>query len=332
MERKAPIGVLGCGSYLPAERRSNEQVARQAGVSAEWIHSHTGVKSRWAAAEDEAASDLALGALRSALAAAEIEADQLGLIILATSTPDDLGPSTACRVQHAIKATRAVALDVAAACSGWLFAARVAHDWLRQDPSIGYAAVIGVEAYSKFINPADRATASLFGDGAAATILGPVPAPYGFGPFTLGSDGGLADVVGIPGGGSRQPDGDHTIHMKGRIVRDFVVNNLPGIIDDALKQHRITMGDVDHFVTHQPNPLLLRQVAEKVGIPATRLVVIGEDVGNIGAACIPYALTQGASQGRFAQGDLVLIAGFGAGFTWGSTLLTWNTSSAVCML
>ena len=331
MERRAPIGVLGCGSYLPVDRRSNEHVARGAGVSAEWIYGRTGVKYRRAAAEHEAASDLAVGALRSALAAAGLDADQLGLIVVATSTPDDLGPATACRVQHAVKAAHAVAFDVAAACSGWLFAARVAHDWLCQNPGTGYATVIGVEAYSKFVNPADRGTASLFGDGAAATILGPVPEPYGFAAFSLASDGELADVVSIPGGGSRRPDGDHTIHMDGRTVREFIVDRLPEIISDALKRHRITMGDVDHFVTHQPNPLLLRQVAEKVGIQSGRLVVVGEDVGNIGAACIPYALAKCASEGRFTNGDLILIAGFGAGFTWGSTLLTWNNSHAVRM-
>jgi len=331
VERRAAIGVLGCGSYLPADTRSNEHIARDAGVSAEWIYSRTGVKYRRAAAPHEAASDLALCALRSALAAAELDADQLGLIVVATSTPDDLGPATACRVQHAAKASHAVALDVGAACSGWLFAARVAHDWLRQDPGTGYAAVIGVEAYSKFVNPADRATASLFGDGAAATILGPVPEPYGFSTFSLASDGALADTVCIPGGGSRHPGGDHTIHMDGRAVRAFIVDNLPGIINDALKRHRITVGDVDHFVTHQPNPLLLRQVADQMGIPPQRLVVVGEDIGNIGAACIPYALAHCAVQGRFARGDRVLIAGFGAGFTWGSTLLTWCRSPAVRM-
>lgn len=199
------IGVLGMGTYLPRATRTNAEVARATGVSAEWISERTGVHTRHIAAPHQAASDLAAAAVRSAAAAAGIDPRAIDLLVCATSTPDELGPSTACRIQALVGADRAVALDVGAACSGWLFATKVAHDWLRADSSVRHAAVVGVETYSKFLDPADRGTAVLFADGAAAAVLGAVDPPNGFTDFTLGSDGTLADHVLIPAGGSRAP-------------------------------------------------------------------------------------------------------------------------------
>ncbi|MBH0243270.1 ketoacyl-ACP synthase III, partial [Streptomyces cavourensis] len=199
------IGVLGLGTHLPAGVRDNEEVARDAGVTAQWIGERTGVLTRHVAGPDEAASDLAAHAVRSAVEAAGIGIADVGLLVCATSTPDELGPSTACRVQALVGAHRAVALDVGAACSGWLFAAKVAYDWLRGSERDGYAVVVGVEAYSKFLDPTDRGTSVLFADGAAATVLGPVAEGHGFADFRLGSDGTQAGLVLIPGGRSELP-------------------------------------------------------------------------------------------------------------------------------
>ncbi|MFF9556532.1 3-oxoacyl-ACP synthase III family protein [Streptomyces albus] len=330
------IGILGMGTYLPSRQRTNDEVAHAAGVSPGWIAERTGVRKRHTAAPDEAASDMAAAAVRSAVAAAGVDMDRLGLLVLATSTPDELGPATACRVQALTKARNAVALDVSAACSGWLFATRVAHDYLSADAGAGYAAVVGVEAYSKFLDPADRGTAVLFADGAAASVLGPVPAEEGFTDFRLGSDGSLADHVLIPAGGSRAPasadtlaDGGHTIRMDGRAVRDFIVEMFPVVVSDCLTRNRLRMDDIDSFVTHQPNPRMLRSVGTALGIPPGKLPIVADEVGNIGAASTPYALAAAAVDGPLRRGDRILLATFGAGMTWGSALLTWSGAPAI---
>ncbi|MFD3412340.1 3-oxoacyl-ACP synthase III family protein [Streptomyces cyaneofuscatus] len=330
------VGVLGMGTHLPPGIRTNEEVARDAGVTAQWIGERTGVLTRHVAGLDEAASDLAAHAVRSAVEAAGIDIADVGLLVCATSTPDELGPSTACRVQALVGARRAVALDVGAACSGWLFAAKVAYDWLRGAEQNGYAVVVGVEAYSKFLDPADRGTSVLFADGAAAAVLGPVSGPFGFADFRLGSDGTQAGLVLIPGGGSRLPAapatlaaGSHHIHMDGRSVSRFIVDVLPRLITEALDRAGLGVKDIACFVCHQPNPVLLRRLGGELGIPADRLVVVGDEVGNIGAASAAYALAAAAERHGLRPGDRVLLTVFGAGMTWGSALLTWSGARAL---
>ncbi|WP_344124258.1 ketoacyl-ACP synthase III [Streptomyces blastmyceticus] len=325
------IGILGTGAFLPPAVRTNAEVGASTGISPEWIAERTGVRRRHVAGPGQATSDLAAEAVREALDCAGIVAEQLDLLVLATSTPDELGPSTACRVQATLGARNAVAFDVSAACSGWLFATRVARDWLLGDPGARYAAVVGCEVYSPFIDATDRPTAVLFADGAAATVMGPVSADEGFGDITLGSDGRRAGDVLIPAGGSRRPasaatlaDGGHHIAMDGRAVRDFIVDIVPRAVVTALEQADLALGEVDVVVMHQPNPVLLRGVGESLGIDPDRLVVIGDRVGNIGAGSLPFGLAHAAAEGRIKAGDRVLLVGFGAGLTWGSTVLTWS--------
>ncbi|MFF2808373.1 3-oxoacyl-ACP synthase III family protein [Streptomyces sp. NPDC058000] len=330
------IGVLGMGTYLPCGTRTNQDIAAAAGVTPEWIAQRTGVHTRHVAGPDQAASDLAAAAVRAAVAAAGIDIDQLDVLIAATSTPDELGPSTACRIQALTGARHAVALDVSAACAGWLFAARVAHDWLRGNGGARYAVVVGVEAYSKFVDPTDRGTAVLFADGAAAAVLGPVPDGAGFTDFRLGSDGTGAHHVLIPAGGSRIPaspatlgEHRHHIHMDGRAVRDFIVEIFPRLVRECLAANDLRLQDIDAFITHQPNPVLLRSLGERIGIPPGRLVIVGDEVGNIGAASAPYALAGAAARGLLPRGGRILLAVFGAGVTWGSALLTWTGAPTI---
>ncbi|GAB2720444.1 3-oxoacyl-ACP synthase III family protein [Kitasatospora kifunensis] len=330
------IGVLGMGTYLPTEIRRNEDIAQAAGVTARWITERTGVLRRHVAAPQQAASDLASEAVSAACRAAGLAPGQLGLVIAATSTPDELGPATACRIQARIGAHHATALDVSAACSGWLFATRVAHDWLRAEPELRYAAVVGVEAYSKFLDPTDRGTAVLFADGAAAAVLGPVAPGAGFAGFQLGSDGRGAHHVLIPAGGSREPaspqslaEGHHRIRMDGRAVRDFIVEVFPRLVHGTLQRHGLDLLDIDAFVTHQPNPVLLRSIGADLGIPAERLHIVADRTGNLGAASTPFALATAAGRGALRPGARVLVCVFGAGLTWGSTLLTWTGAPAV---
>ncbi|MFI5617667.1 3-oxoacyl-ACP synthase III family protein [Streptomyces sp. NPDC051567] len=335
-EPRRPIGIRSMGTYLPSRVRGNREVARDTGVTQEWIVERTGVRTRHAAAPHEAASDMAASAVRAALAAGGLDAADLGLLVCATSTPDELGPSTACRVQHLLGADHAVALDVGAACSGWLFAVKVAHDWLAAGGRARYAAVVGVEAYSKFLDPHDRGTSVLFADGAAAAVLAPVGPHQGFTDFEFGSDGSLADSVLIPGGGSRHPasartlaDGSHHIRMDGRTVSRFIRDVFPRLVRDALARNRLTLDDIACVIAHQPNPVLLRRLSRQLGIPDERFVVVGDTVGNIGAASAPYALATAAARHALTPGDRVLISVFGAGMTWGSALLTWTGAPAV---
>ncbi|GIJ61832.1 3-oxoacyl-ACP synthase III family protein [Virgisporangium aurantiacum] len=337
------IGVLGMGTHLPARRLGNDEVAAPLGLDPAWIARRTGILNRHAAEPHEASSDLAAAAVRAALSAAGISADDVGLLLLATSTPDELGPATACRVQAAVGARNAVAMDVTAACSGWLFAAKVAHDWLRAGQNGGqnggqggHAVVVGVEVLSKFLNPADRSTAVLFGDGAAAAVLGPVPAGTGFAGFELGSDGTLVDLVNIPAGGSRMPASDRSLHerahavrMDGRAVGDFIAARLPSIVDSCLRAQRLQLADIDLVVAHQPNPSLLRNVATKIGVPPERLVIVADEIGNVGAACVPYALAAACARGQLVAGSRVLLAAVGAGMTWAGAVLTWSGATAV---
>lgn len=328
---RSPIGILGTGAFVPVKARTNEEISASAGVTPEWIIERTGIRQRHVAGVEEAASDLAAAAVRNALASAGLDPADLDLIVLATSTPDELGPSTACRVQALLQAHRAVALDVSAACTGWLFGARVAVDWLRSSPADRYAVVVGVEAYSRFLDPADRATSVLFGDGAGATVIGRTTPNMGFAHIELGSDGNHADDVLIPGGGSRKPastgtvdKGQHFIHMDGKAVRDFIFEIFPKAANDALQRSGLTADQIDVIVTHQPNPVLLRRACEEAGFDPQRLIIVGEMVGNIGAGSVPFALAEAQAAGKLRPGTRILIVGFGAGVTWGSTVLTWG--------
>lgn len=329
--RPSPIGIVGAGGYLPERVRDNSEVALLAGVPESWIEDRTGILTRYVAAPGEAASDLAARAAERALASAGIGAGELGLIIVATSTPDEFGPATACRVQAGLGARRAVAMDVSGACSGYLFAARIACDWLSARPADGYALVIGTEVFSRFLNHEDRATFVLFGDGAGATVLGAVPESTGFTAIEIGSDGTQAGDVLIPAGGSRRPADlgtltghGHHLQMNGRAVAEFIRDIFPRSVSELLTATGRELSDIDLIVPHQPNPELLRTVAHGMGITGRQLFLIGDRTGNIGAACIPLALAEAAASGRLAPHDQLLLAAFGAGLTWGTSSLAWS--------
>jgi 3-oxoacyl-(acyl-carrier-protein) synthase III len=327
------VGVIGMGTYLPSQQITNADVARSANVSEDWVLRATGIRTRYAAAEREAASDLGLQALKSALAAAGIDSDQLDLIIVATSTPDEMGPATACRIQERVKAQSAVSYDMNAACTGWLFAVNTVRGWFAVHPGAKYAAVITVDTYTKFLNMADRATAALFSDGAVATILTPSP-DGGFEDIRLKSDGTIADSILIAAGGSRMPVTSDSgriqqIHMDGRVIRDFAYEVFSPTIQEILRGNGLSLDDIDLVVAHQPNPVLLKRLAKQAGIPSDKLIITGDGVGNIGCACTPYALAVAASQKRIKDGSLLLVVAFGAGMTWGGALLRWTGAPVV---
>ncbi|MFE7992723.1 3-oxoacyl-ACP synthase III family protein [Streptomyces shenzhenensis] len=330
-EQGTSIGITGIGTYLPPRVRTFADTATMVGMPEQWVLERTGIRSRHVADDDQATSDMAAQAVSSALMSAGLTAEQLGLILVATTTPDEPCPSTACRVQGLIGAGQAVAMDVAAACSGWLFAAKVAQAWLTSNPEVEHAVVVGSETYSRFLNPGDRATAALFGDGAAATVVSRVAGGEGFAPIILGSDGSRGDFAWIPGGGSRIPasaetvrERSHTVHMDGRAARVFVYEVFPKLVAEALARTGTHPEELAAVVAHQPNPVLLRRAYANTALPPDKLVVTGDRVGNLGAGALPHALNEAAVSKKLVPGDKVLMVAFGAGLTWGSTVLTWS--------
>lgn len=318
-------GIIGSGAYAPAHVIDNTEAAAALAIAPQWILDATGISERRRAAPEEAASDLAANAAREALQTTGLGIDDIGLIVVGTSTPDELGPSTACRVQALLGARRAVALDVGAACAGYLFGLGVARDWLAARGDTGYALVIGVEVYTRFLDPRDRATAAIFGDGAGASIVGPVPDGEGIRSAHFGTDGTRADAVLIPGGGSRRPT-DPTagrIRMDAKAIRKAFPEIFGMMLTQTLAEHRLSIDDIDLVIPHQPNPRTLRMFAEATGIPIDRIVIIGDRLGNIGAGSIPTALTAAAADGRLKPGQRVLLMAMGAGLTWGAILIHW---------
>lgn len=324
--------ILGTGSYLPDEIVGNDALEMRLGLPAGWIEERTGIRCRHRAAAPEATSDLAAAAARRALASAGVEPRQLSLIVLGTATPDELGPASACRVQALIGAHRAVAYDISAACTGFLFGLKMALGHLREEPyGQGYALVIGAEVWSRFLDPVDRGTAVLFGDGAAAAVIGPVPAPYGIGRIHLGSDGYHAGDVLIPAGGGRLPATtatvaarEHTIRMDSKAVRDFIADVFPRLVAEAVAEEGVSTESVRLVVSHQPNPWLLADLTEPAGLTHRQVVIASRETGNIGAGCLPYTLDRALRDTPPGRGDLVLLTGFGAGLTWGRAMVRWH--------
>ncbi|GLY30937.1 ketoacyl-ACP synthase III [Kineosporia sp. NBRC 101731] len=327
----ANIGIRGTGSYLPERIVSNAEIAVAAGVDPGWIESRTGIRERRRAAPGQATSDLAAAAADRALTAAGICASDLDHIIVATSTPDHPQPATASIVQHLVGARNAAAVDVNAVCSGFVYALAMAEGLLRTGGGTGHALVIGADIYSRILDYSDRKTAVLFGDGAGAVVLGPVPPAHGLIRTHLRGHGDEHTLISVPAGGSRRPatestlrDGDHYFKMDGRGVRDFVGRQVPAAIHDLLSSSGIAATDVEHLVPHQANGVMLNDLSRTLGLGAANLHLTVGHYGNTGSASIPVTLDEAARAGRIAPGDLLLLAGFGGGMNLGVTLGRWS--------
>ncbi|CAL9446849.1 ketoacyl-ACP synthase III [Streptomyces sp. G3] len=325
------IAVLGTGSCLPSHVVGNDEVGAAAGVTDEWIRRKTGITARRRAKPDEATSDLAIAAGRAAMEAAGITAADLSLIVVATSTPDQPQPPTASIVADGLGAGHgAAAFDVNAVCSGFVFALNTAQHVLAGSDS-PYALVIGADVYSRILDPADRRTAILFGDGAGAVVLGPARPGRGLLASRLAGFGAERDLIEVPAGGSRRPTTPETLaaglqyfHMNGRGVRDFVTEVVTPAIGAFVDDAGFTPADIDHFVPHQANGRMLDDLSATLGIGAGRTHFTYEDFGNTGSASVPVTLDHAARSGRLADGDLVLLAAFGGGMAMGLSLLRWQ--------
>lgn len=328
-----PTAILGgLGTYLPPRRVSNEELADRFDTSDDWIRTRTGIRQRRWADTGQSTGDLATEAGHRALKSAGLDLGaDVDLIVLATTTPDHPCPATAPDVAARLGLGRPAAYDISAVCSGFVYALEVASNAIAAG-RVETALVIGAETYSTILNPQDRTTSVIFGDGAGAVVLrrGEAGDQGAFAGFDLGSDGANKDLIWIPGGGSRQRstgqqpgEDDHYFAMQGKRVFANAVRRMADSSAALLERIDWPVGDVDHLVGHQANERILRAVADHLGVHPERAVINIDRVGNTSAASIPLALADASAAGRIAPGDRVLLTAFGGGLTWGSAALTW---------
>lgn len=321
MTRRATIA--GTGSALPPRRVTNDELAQTVDTSDEWIVERTGIKARHIAGEGETTATLATEAAQKALEAAGMSAGEIDLIVLATATPDQTFPATATKVQDALGIRDCVAFDVAAVCSGFLYALSVAESMIRGGGSTN-ALVIGAETFSRILDWEDRATCVLFGDGAGAIVL---TAEEGTGQTTdrgilstaLHADGRHNQLLYVDGG----PSTTGTVgklRMKGSEVFRHAVVNLATVLQEAIEKAGLTTAEVDWVVPHQANRRILDATARKLGLPAERVVVTVDEHANTSAASVPLALDVAVRDGRIKRGDLLVLEAMGGGFTWGAAV------------
>ncbi len=322
-------GIAGIGTYVPERILTNSDLEKMVDTSDEWISTRSGIKQRHIASAEQATSDLAVAAAVRALNDAGVEAEELDLIIVATNTPDMLFPATACLVQDRIGAKKAGAFDLAAGCTGFIYALAVGGQFISTG-SRRAVLVIGAEALSKVVDWKNRNTCVLFGDGAGAVVLRPVPEGSGILSFKLRSDGSRGSILSQPAGGSRLPatyetvdERLHYIHMRGREVFKFASKIMEDTAEEALAAAGLTRSDIDLLIPHQANIRIIKHASKKLGLPPGKVLVNIERYGNTSTASIPLALEEAVREGRVKKGDNVVMIGFGAGLTWGASVVKW---------
>jgi len=321
--------IAGTGSALPRRRVTNAELAQTVDTSDEWIVERTGIRARHIAADDETTSTLATDAARKALEAAGMDAQEIGLIVLATATPDQTFPSTATKVQAALGINDCVSFDVQAVCSGFLYALSVAESMIRTGTAKA-ALVIGSETFSRILDWEDRATCVLFGDGAGAIVLSAEAsaadpadkAARGVLSTRLHADGRHNELLFVDGG----PSTTGTVgklRMKGREVFRHAVVNLASVMGEVLADANLSAADIDWLVPHQANARILDATARKLDLPAERVVVTVDEHANTSAASVPLALDTAVRDGRIKRGDLLVLEAMGGGFTWGAAAVRY---------
>ncbi len=325
--------VLGTGRYNPERVLTNAELATMVDTSDEWITTRTGMKERRIAAEHEHTSVLGANAARAALEQAGVDASEVDLIICATVTGDMVFPATACFIQELLGARKATAFDLAAACTGFIYGLEVASQLLEGGVH-RYALVIGAEKIGSVTDWTDRNTCVLFGDGAGAVLLGQPREGQVAGPGVLasasGTDGSLAHILNIPVGGTRTPltpenygKNLHKLQMSGKEVYRQAVGNMVAACQDAMRKAGLGPGDIKLIVPHQANLRIIDGVAERLKIPTEKVFINVQRYGNTGAAAVAMALDEAHREGRFGRGDKILLVAFGAGLTWGATVIEW---------
>lgn len=321
--------IVGIGTKAPDQVLDNHELEKMVETSDEWIQTRTGIRERRIGGEGTVTSDLANEACRTALERAGLEPTDVDLLVLATATPDMPLPSTACHVQRKLGAKNAAVFDVEAGCSGFLYALSTADAFIQSGKS-KTALVVGVEMLSRVTNWKDRTTCVLFGDGAGAAVLTADDGDRGVLSTHLHSDGEGWDLICIPGGGTQHPQGEktlkenlHYIHMQGRQTFKVAVNSLVSVCKEALEHNDVTVDDIDHVVSHQANSRIISATMDRLKVPDEKVHVNLDRYGNTSAASIPITMDEVLADGKIKEGDLILMAAFGAGLTWGSALVRW---------
>ncbi|HYH86114.1 MAG TPA: beta-ketoacyl-ACP synthase III [Pyrinomonadaceae bacterium] len=321
--------ILGTGRAYPQGIMTNEDFAKLVETSDEWITSRTGIKERHRAGEGEYTSQFAVAAARQAIERARIDPIDIGLVICATVSPDQILPSTACLIQAELGCNKAAAFDLVAACSGFVYGVTMANQMIRSGLT-RYALVIGAEVLSRYVDFTDRATCVLFGDGAGAAVLGPTEEDRGILATRIYSDGRFAEQLYSPGGGTRIPptaetlsEGLHFFRMKGNELFKVAVRSMADVSREVLEEAGYKAEDVKLFIPHQANQRITDAVANNLKVDSSIVYSNIAYHGNTSSASIPIALDECIEKGKVKEGDLVLLASFGGGVTWGGVLLKW---------
>jgi 3-oxoacyl-[acyl-carrier-protein] synthase-3 len=329
LQPKRTVSIIGTGSYVPERVLTNAELEKMVETSDEWITTRTGIKERRIAAEGEHTSDLAAKAAQAALENAGISAEEVDLILVATVTPDMFFPSTACFVQSKIGAKRAACFDVSAACSGFLYALEIAQQFI-SNQTYETVLVIGADKLSCIVDWKDRNTCVLFGDGAGAAVLRHRGGGHGVIATSMGSNGDLADILYIPGGGCRYPitaenagQSLNTIKMNGKETYKQAVTAMLTAANTALEQAGLKADDLACIIPHQANLRIIEAIADRMKVPLDRFMVNLDRFGNTSAAAVAIALDEAHRTGRMQVGDYVLLVVFGGGLTWASSVIQW---------
>jgi len=312
--------IAGTGSYLPERILTNAELERSIDTTDEWIFTRTGIRERHIVAERQFTSDMALEAAKNAIKAANIDIQSIDLIVLATTTPDRIFPSTACLLQQKLGIINCPAFDLQAVCSGFVYALATADNFIKAGAA-KCVLVVGADAMSRITDWTDRSNCILWGDGAGAVIL-QASDDQGILSTHLHANGNYADMLTVPQGVSNQ-EGSKTILMEGNAVFKMAVNTLDAIVDDTLAANGLEKSDVDWLVPHQANIRILQLTAKKLGMSMDRVVTTVDKHGNTSAASIPLALDVAVRDGRIKRGETILMEAFGGGFTWGSVLMKY---------
>ena len=320
-------GILGMGHAYPEGILTNADLEKIVETSDEWITTRTGIKQRHKAADNEYTSQFGTTAARMALDRAGLKPDEIDIIICATTTPDQIMPSTGALIQAQIGASNAAGMDVFAACSGFLYGLTMVESMIRTG-QIKYALVVGAEVLTKYVDYTDRGTCVIFGDGAGAAVLGPVNSGRGILATKIKSDGRYEEQLYAPGGGTKLgtthatiDNGMHFFKMKGNELFKVAVRSMAEISAEMLEKAGLTIDDIDLVIPHQANQRITDAVASRLGVPEERVYSNIAEHGNTSSASIPIAMDECIESGRIKEGDTVLLTAFGGGVTWGSTIL-----------
>ncbi|KAF1721337.1 beta-ketoacyl-ACP synthase III [Pseudoxanthomonas wuyuanensis] len=318
--------IAGTGSYLPDKVLTNDDLAKQVDTSDEWIRTRTGIRERHIAAEGQTAGDLGYRAALRAMEAAGVDASEIDMIVVGTTTPDLIFPSTACLIQARLGADGCAAMDVNAACSGFLYALSVADKFIRCG-DVKTALVIGTETLSRIIDWTERTTCVLFGDGAGAAVL-KADTETGILSTHLHADGSKKELLWNPVGVSAgfkadEPNNGIRINMKGNDVFKYAVKALDSVVDETLDANGLDKHDLDWLIPHQANLRIIEATAKRLDMPMERVIVTVDRHGNTSSGSVPLALDEAVRSGRIQRGQLLLLEAFGGGFTWGSALLRY---------